>query len=126
MLATAITNLVLALMIQTPSIKLNNDGELCLSVDTQYIHSVTLHDFDSRNIGLCKMCNKPIIITPIDYLGVRPYYLLFYSDDLRQRENFHSDCDPWCFINTNVLYHVVNPKYGAPEAWEISGNKRED
>ena len=112
-LATAITNLVLALMIQKPSVTVNNDGTFGISVETQYIHSVTLHEFDSLGVRNCKMCDKPIILTPIDYLGVKPWTVQFEIDKMRQSE-YHSACDPWIYINpevTNGWFKIINADY---------------
>jgi len=114
-LATVITNLVMALMVQKPSVTVNNDGTFGISVETQYIHSVTLHEFDSISVRRCKMCDKPIILTPIDYLGAKPCSVQFHSDKLRQHE-FHCECNPWIYINTNVWFDVINSNnYGKEE-----------
>lgn len=104
-LATVITNLVLALMIQKPSVTINGNGTFGISVETQYIHSVTLHEFDSISVHNCKMCNKPITLTPIDYLGVKPCKMFFNADELCKNE-YHPECDPWIYINTNFWFRV--------------------
>lgn len=105
-LATVITNLVMALMIREANVALDNDGAFCISsVKTQYIHSVTLHPLDSMCGGRCKMCDKPIMLTPIDYLGVVPKAIYFDRDKLRQKE-YHIGCDPWVYIDTNVWFRV--------------------
>lgn len=109
-LATVITNLVMALMIREANVALDNDGNFHVSsVKTQYIHSVTLHEFDSMYMRdyQCLMCNKPIEVTPIDYLGVKPCRMEFYSDDLRKNK-YHPQCNPWIYINTNVWFNVIN------------------
>lgn len=118
-LATVITNLVMALMIQKPSITVNNDGTFGISVETQYVHSVTLHEFDSINVEKCKMCHKPIVLTPIDYLGVKPLSVLFSTDELRQK-TYHTSCDPWGYINpevTNGWFKVEYTPMGDIELW---------
>lgn len=118
--ATVITNLVMALMIQKPSVTVNNDGTFGISVETQYVHSVTLHEFDSMYIQdyQCVMCHKPIEVKPIDYLGVKPCRVEFYSDKLRKHK-FHPECDPWIYINTNVWFYVINStnNYMREEVW---------
>lgn len=112
-LATAITNLVLALMIQKPSVTVNSNGTFGISVETQYVHSVTLHEFDSLCVRNCKMCSKPIVLAPIDYLGVKPCTVQFNADELRQHE-YHCECNPWIYINpevTNGWFKLVNANY---------------
>ena len=112
-LATVITNLVMALMIQKPSVTVNNNSTFGISVETQYIHSVTLHEFDSISVRNCKMCSKPIILAPIDYLGVKPYTVQFNADELRQHE-YHCMCNPWGYINpevTNGWFEIINANY---------------
>lgn len=108
-LATVITNLVLALMVQKPNITVNNDT-FGISVETQYIHSVTLHEFDNICVRNCKLCDKPIVLTPIDYLGVKPLTVQFEADELRQDE-YHRYCNPWIYINsevTNGWFKIIN------------------
>lgn len=112
-LATVITNLVMALMIQKPSITVSNGGSFGISVETQYVHSVTLHEFDSLCVRNCKMCGKPIVLTPIDYLGAKPKTVYFNADELRQHE-YHRMCDPWGYINpevTNGWFKIINANY---------------
>lgn len=110
MLATVITNLVMALMIREANVTLDSDGDFRVSsVKTQYIHSVTLRAFDRMYIQdyRCEMCHKPIEVTPIDYLGVVPCRIDFHSDELR-RNKYHPKCDPRIYINTNVWFNVIN------------------
>lgn len=101
----AITNLVLALMIQKPSFVLDdNNVSFRISVETQYVHSVTLHEFDSIGIRHCDVCAKPIILTPIDYLGAKPRTMLFDGDELRKTKFiYHECCNPWRYANTKYL-----------------------
>lgn len=120
-LATVVTNLVMALMIREANVALDSDGDFRVSsVNTQYIHSVTLHEFDSMYIldYQCVMCHKPIEVTPIDYLGVKPCWMEFYSDKLRKHK-FHPECDPWIYVNTNFWFSVINStnNYMREEVW---------
>lgn len=97
-LATVITNLVMAVMIREANVTLDSDGDFRVSsVKTQFIHSVTLHEFDSMYISdyRCAMCHKPIEVKPIDYLGVKPCRMDFRSDELHQLELHIKKEDVW-------------------------------
>lgn len=48
-LATVITNLVMAVMIREANVTLDSDGDFRVSsVKTQFIHSVTLHEINTN------------------------------------------------------------------------------
>ena len=86
--ATVITNLVMTLMVREADVTLDSDGDFRVSsVKTQYINSVTLYEFDSLGVRNCKMCNKQIFLTPIDYLWLKPLTMQFKADELGQSEH---------------------------------------
>lgn len=110
--ATAITNLVLALMIQEPHITLNTDGVFGVSVETQYIHSVTINELNSLVSTQCPICKRATSRKPIDFLGAKPCTIKFEYDELR-RCGFCDNCWPWFYLNVDILdtnewHHVID------------------
>lgn len=85
MMATtvAITNMVLCLMVRTPNTSIDSHGDFRLGVNTQYIHSVTIHPLDKIYSSRCIFCNKELWYEPQDFLGALPCRMDFRVEDLK-------------------------------------------